>query len=269
MRARVWGCRGSLATPGPTTNRYGGNTSCVEVRPSSGGLIVLDAGTGIRALGAAVAADPLAEIDILLTHIHLDHIEGLAFFAPLFDPRCHVRIWGPRPGEVPLAKHLAAYLSPPFFPVPFHEFPATIEVNEVGEGAWMVGGLNVVAESVMHRGPTHAYRLEEAGHSLAYIPDNEPAARPGSGSATAGGADVLFHDAQYTAAEYATRHGWGHASLADFALLVDAAAPGRAFMFHHDPTHADDTHEAMLAEAASLAPGRDVALAQEGVELEI
>jgi phosphoribosyl 1,2-cyclic phosphodiesterase len=269
MRARVWGCRGSLATPGPTTIGYGGNTSCVEVRPSAGGLVVLDAGTGIRALGLTVVAAPIAEIDILLTHIHLDHVEGLAFFAPLFDPRCHIRIWGPRPGEVPLAKHLAAYLSPPFFPVPFHEFPATIEVNEVGEGAWALGELNVVAELVMHRGPTLAYRLEEAGRSLAYIPDNEPAARPGSGSATARHADVLFHDAQYTAAEYATRHGWGHASLADFALLAAGAVPGRSFMFHHDPTHSDDTLEAMLAEATALAPGLDVQLAREGAELEV
>ncbi len=269
MRARVWGCRGSLATPGPATVRYGGNTSCIEVRSAAGGLIVLDAGTGIRDLGVSLAAEPVSELDILLTHLHLDHIEGLGFFAPLFEPDCAVRIWGPHPGPMPLADQIAAYLSPPYFPVPFERFGSRIEFHEVWADDWWLGGSRIVSEPVAHPGRTVAYRLEEAGHTLAYVPDNEPALRPDSGLATAQGADVLVHDAQYTAAEYASRGGWGHTSLPALAEMLAAAAPSRALMFHHDPSHSDDELDAMLAEVRTLAPEAVVELAREGMEISL
>jgi phosphoribosyl 1,2-cyclic phosphodiesterase len=122
VRARIWGCRGSLATPGQATAGTGGNTSCIEVRAASGAVVVLDAGTGIRPLGATLAGT--RELDLLLTHLHLDHVEGLAFFAPLHDPACTVRIWGPPQEDKTLAERIATWLSPPFFPVPFERFAA-------------------------------------------------------------------------------------------------------------------------------------------------
>jgi phosphoribosyl 1,2-cyclic phosphodiesterase len=269
MRATIWGCRGSLATPGASTVRYGGNTTSVELRTSSGGLIVLDAGTGIRSLGLSLAMEHPPQIHLLLTHMHLDHVEGLGFFAPLFDPACTITIWGPRPDNLPLRDHLAAYLSPPLFPVPFERFPSTIEFVEVREDAWEMDGVRIRSAPLRHPGPTVGYRVEENGNSLAFIPDNEPALEADSGLALADGVDLLVHDAQYTAEEYETRIGWGHTALPDFAAYVREAAPGRTVMFHHDPSHADEVLEAMEQTARELVGGETVDLAREGVEIAI
>jgi phosphoribosyl 1,2-cyclic phosphodiesterase len=267
MRLRVWGCRGSLASPGPATVGYGGNSSCVEVRAHDGSLIVLDAGTGIRPLGASLSGEPIAELDLLLTHLHLDHIEGLAFFAPLFDPGCKIRIWGPRPGAGSLRDAITTWLSPPYFPVRFEQIPADISFTEVWEDTWRLGNVEVTSMPVSHPGPTVGYRLTENGSSLAYIPDNEPALDPESGLALAQGVDLLLHDAQFTDEEYASRTGWGHSALSDFVGVLAATTPRQALMFHHDPGHSDDQLEALLA-AARAASGHDqLDLAREGLEV--
>lgn len=270
MRARVWGCRGSLAAPGAATVRYGGNTSCVEVRAPNGSPVVLDAGTGIRSLGISLAAAPVKEFDLLLTHVHLDHIEGLGFFAPLFDPECTVRIWGPRNDqETTLEQHLARFLSPPFFPVPFERIPAQIIVNEVWADTWELDGLRVTSAPVAHPGRTVGYRLSQNGTSIAYVPDNEPALDWDAGMDVAAGADVLFHDAQYTAEEYAARVGWGHSSTEVFTAFVAAAAPRQAIMFHHDPAHDDSRLEEMLATVQAVRDLPPVALGYEGLEIDL
>ena len=267
MRAAIWGCRGSLPAPGPGTVRSGGNTTCVAVETAEGRLVVLDCGSGIRLLGDALAADPPRELDILLTHMHLDHVTGLGFFAPLFMDTT-VRIWGPRLGSPTLAESIVSYLSPPLFPIPFAGIPARIEFAEVRDETWQIGGLSVTAAPVQHPGGALGYRLEEGGGALAFIPDNELGLDPDAALALAMGADVLFHDAQYTDAEYATRVGWGHSSLSDFAAFVRRTEPARAFMFHHDPAHDDDTLDAMRYEAARLA-NREIELAAEGLVLGI
>ncbi len=266
MRARIWGCRGSLATPGPSTVRYGGNTSSVEVRTGHDELIVLDAGTGIRELGRALGANPPARIHLLLTHLHLDHIEGLGFFAPIFDERCTITIWGPRQDDGTLRDRIVAYLSPPLFPLRFEQLPSLIEVNETWEDAWELAGLRIRSAPVHHRGPTLGFRLEENGSALAYVPDNEPALDPDSGLDLASGATVLLHDAQYTTEEYETRVGWGHTDLASFGGYVRRAGAERTLMFHHDPAHGDGTLERMCDEATERA-GRGLELAREGLEL--
>ena len=263
MRATIWGCRGSLATPGEPTVRYGGNTSSVEVRTGSGRLVILDAGTGIRPLGLSLG-ETSGPIDILLTHLHLDHVEGLGFFAPLFDEERPITIWGPPQEGSSLAERVAGYLSPPFFPVPFERLPSRIEFVEVQDETWQLDGLSVTAARVQHPGTTVGYRLEEDGRSIAFVPDNELGLDAHSGLALAVGADVLFHDAQYTAEEYATRSGWGHSSLDDFAAFLRETAPGKALMFHHDPAHSDAALEEMQAHAAELS-GRSVQLAAEGL----
>jgi phosphoribosyl 1,2-cyclic phosphodiesterase len=269
MKVKVWGCRGSLSTPGPSTVRYGGNTSCLEVRTPTGAVIVLDAGTGIRTLGGALAGEKVKEIDLVLTHLHLDHIEGLGFFAPLFDPECVIRVWSPRPVGGSLHDQLASYLSPPYFPVPFDQIPAQISFHEIGEETWEVGGVQVASVVVRHPGSTVGYRLSQNGSSLAYIPDNEPALDRTSGLEVAGGADVLFHDAQFTDDEYPTRVGWGHSAVSDFVTYLAEAAPARALMFHHDPSHADAKLEEMLAEVRRRSGSDTVELAHEGFELDL
>jgi phosphoribosyl 1,2-cyclic phosphodiesterase len=262
VRATIWGCRGSLATPGEPTIRYGGNTTSVEVRTTSGRIVVLDAGTGIRPLGLALAAERPERIDLILTHLHLDHVEGLGFFTPLFDSDCAITIWGPHQDGSSLRDRVAAYLSPPLFPLPFAQFGSRIEFREVGDETWQLDGLDVTAAPVAHPGSTLGYRLEEDGSVFTFIPDNELGLDPESGLALAAGADLLFHDAQYTPDEYATRNGWGHTSIEDLPRFLAAADPKRAVMFHHDPTHADSALESMQERLRDLT-GRDVELAAE------
>lgn len=269
MRARIWGCRGSLATPGRGTVGYGGNTTSLELRPAAGGLVVLDAGTGIRGLGLSLAGSHPKEIHLLLTHMHLDHVEGLGFFSPLFDPECTITIWGPRPDDSSLEEHLSAYLSPPLFPVPFERFPSTVNFEEVWQDTWEIGGLRVTCGPVTHPGPTLGYRISENGSTFAFIPDDEPALDPEPALELAAGVDLLVHDAQYTAEEYATRAGWGHSSLPDFAAIVLAAQPKQTVMFHHDPTHDDRDLEAMELTARDLAETEAIELAREGAELQL
>ena len=158
MRATLWGTRGSLATPGPETSRYGGNTSCVGVRGREGTVLVLDAGTGIRRLAATLDAR-VRRIDILLTHLHMDHIQGLGFFAPLYRPDVAVHIWGPASSKLTLRERLMRYLSPPLFPVCLRELPSEITLHEVPCGEVDIGEFRVSSTLVCHPGPTVGYRL--------------------------------------------------------------------------------------------------------------
>jgi phosphoribosyl 1,2-cyclic phosphodiesterase len=268
MRATIWGCRGSLASPGPATVRSGGNTTSVEVRTSTGALIVLDAGTGIRALGAALGGDHPEEIHLLLTHMHLDHVEGLGFFAPLFDERCRITIWGPDQDGHPLDKVIRSWLSPPLFPLEFEELAAEIRFEAIGMESWELGEVSVTSAFTKHPGRTLGYRLEEHGAAVGFIPDNELGLDPEAGLALAADVDVLLHDAQYTQDEYRDRVGWGHTDIGHFAAFLDRARPRRALMFHHDPSHDDDTLEGMRDAASQLA-ARDVELAREGLAIDV
>lgn len=278
MRARIWGARGSLASPGSDTIRYGGNTSCIELRPEDGSLVVLDAGTGIRKLGLTLDGSSPQRIDILLSHLHLDHLEGLGFFAPLWEARTELHIWGPPSPVRPLSDRIAQYLSPPLFPVRLADVPARIRLHDAPEEPWSLGTATMRAASIIHRGPTVGYRIEERGRVLAYLTDHEPARTAElssvppewvSGYAIAAGADVLIHDCQYTDDEYPSRAGFGHSSarhVADFARL---AGVGRLLLFHHDPNHDDQELESLRDRVRDLWDGGDVELAREGDELEL
>ncbi len=279
MNTRIWGCRGSLATPGPDTLRYGGNTSCLEVRLGDGALLILDAGTGIRPLGLTLA-DQAEPIHLLLTHLHLDHLEGLGFFLPLWDSHKEVHIWGPPSPVRSLEERIARYFSPPLFPIDLSEIPAEVTFHDVPEEPWEIGSARLEAGPVSHPGPTLGYRLEDGGTSLAYIPDHEPALggdlrtlQPEwiSGLGVAEGADVLFHDAQYFEAEYETRVGWGHSSVASAIDFARAARVRRLVLFHHDPLHTDRDLVELEARARELW-GREGArpeLAVEGATIEL
>jgi phosphoribosyl 1,2-cyclic phosphodiesterase len=280
MWAKVWGCRGSLAAPGPETVRYGGNTSCLEIRLNDDQLLVIDAGTGIRGLGVHLGRNRPQRIDILLTHLHLDHIEGLGFFTPLWDPGCEVHLWGPPSPMHSLRERVATYFSPPLFPVHLDDIPAHLVFHDVPEEGWELGPAVVRAAQVTHPGPTLGYRLEEQGKVLTYISDHEPAlgvdlatASPEwvSGYEMARGADVLFHDAQYTEEEYPGRQGWGHSSIAHTVAFGLLAKVRRLVMFHHDPLHSDAQLEAMLVRAQELwgEEQNGLVLAYEGMEIEV
>jgi ribonuclease BN (tRNA processing enzyme) len=278
--ATVWGSRGSLATPGRRTVLYGGNTSCVEVRATGDALLVLDAGTGIRELGLSLGDDRPDRIDLLLSHLHIDHLEGLPYFSPLWDPGVELHIWGPSSPVKSLEERIATYLSPPLFPVHLAEVPSTLVCHDAPR-EWELGSLRIASQPISHPGPTLGYRIHDGRMALAYLTDHEPALGMDlravgtdwiSGFGVAHGADVLLHDCQYTEQEYADKAGWGHSSTAHVATFAELANVDRLLMFHHDPMHSDDQLESMLARVRELRRNGDAHrtdLAGEGLRIEL
>jgi phosphoribosyl 1,2-cyclic phosphodiesterase len=279
MRVRYWGTRGSIPTPRAEMAGHGGNTSCVEVTLSDGTELILDAGTGITELGHA-RIDACAPVHLLLTHLHLDHIQGLMFFTPLFDPACRVRVYGPDALGDDLLRRLARYISAPLAPIEIRELPADMTFEEVPTRQWQLGPATVEATFVNHRGPTLGYRITDQGKTLVYIPDHEPAlgqrldgSDPDwiSGLGLARDADLLIHDCQYTGEEYSMRLGWGHSAVADAALFARLSGARRVALFHHDPLHDDAAVDAIADEARSITDGalEEVAAAREGEVVEL
>ena len=241
--------------------RYGGNTSCVEVRSKTGDVIVLDAGTGIRPLGVQMADEGVETIHLLLSHLHMDHLQGLGFFRPLYRPDVRVHIWGPPSPVQPLIDRIATYMSPPLFPVRLADIPSKVTFHDSPEEPVVVGDLTFRASLVTHNGPTVGYRIEEDGRSVVYMPDHEPslgvdiADQPAdwlSGYDLARGADVLLHDAQYGDEEYERHRGWGHSAIGHVVAFARKAEVDRLVLFHHDPYHADDELEALVADARKI-----------------
>lgn len=278
MLVRVWGARGSLPTPGAEMVRYGGNTSCVQVTLSDGTQVVLDAGTGIRNLPADLGSSG-GHIHVLLSHLHLDHIQGLLFFAPLFEPSARVTIWGPTLPGRSLQASIGRYLSAPLTPVEVRELPSQLDFRDCPVTEWAIGTARIRAEAVTHRGPTLGFRIEDDGLSLCYLPDHEPALigdigslEPEwiSGHGLAREADLLIHDCQYTDDEYPSHIGWGHSSLSDALAFANRADVECALLFHHDPLHSDELLDDLRDEVGRrvLALGRDEAWAEFAVERE-
>ncbi len=258
MKVTIWGSRGSVASPGPDTIRYGGNTSCVEVRGDDGTLLVLDAGTGMRRLGSTLP-EAIGRVDIMLTHLHMDHIQGLGFFAPLRRVGAEVHIWGPAGSTLSLRSRLGLYLSPPLFPVHIRELPCTLYFHELPneQPTIRIGEFEVSSAVVCHPDPTIGYRITSPSGTLAYLPDHEPAlglrdfTLPGewvSGYSLAREADLLVHDAQYTTDEYNERIGWGHSSILQTFQFAELSHVRQLAPFHHDPTHDDDTLDRLISE---------------------
>jgi phosphoribosyl 1,2-cyclic phosphodiesterase len=278
MKLKIWGARGSIPAPGPETMRYGGNTSTVEVTLSDGSTLILDAGTGIRNLGLDFTPTE-QPIHILLTHLHLDHIQGLMFFAPAFRDDSEILVWGPPSTEASLCERIARYISAPLAPLDVRELP--ISFHDAEPLDWQIGPARVRALRVNHRGPTLGYRIEDAGVSLCYIPDHEPAIGTQlsaldddwiSGFELARDASLLIHDCQYSDEEYASHLGWGHCPLADALEFARRTRARRVLLFHHDPLHTDDFLDSFAEEAAARwqslgGDARQIELARERTEI--
>ncbi len=277
MHIRFWGTRGSIPTPGPTTVRYGGNTACVEVRDSSGALLILDAGTGLRELGIALMSSngnkPFT-IELLLSHLHWDHIQGIPFFRPAYVPNSAMRITGPKQHSTSMKELLGLGMDDPFFPVDLDDLPAKIVIAEMEHGSdERIGPYRVRAASIVHPAPALAYRIDADGRSLVYATDTED---PFSGKenpviALTDGADTLIHDAQYLKSDF--KPTWGHSTI-DSAIDVAARAKvKRLVLYHHDPDRSDDALDHIGREATRAGrerlPGLEVVVAREGLELEV
>lgn len=272
-RIRFWGTRGTCAAPGPRTVRYGGNTPCVEVRGSHGELLILDAGTGIRALGAhLMATADVASVHLFLTHRHSDHVLGLAHFAPLFSRAQPIHLYC-GDGE---AKSLAAFaesiLTPPMFPY-VEGMSTRLDIVEWdAQRDHCVGAIAVQRYTARHPGEAAVFRLEDgAGPLVAYAPDNELAYHDGAGPTEAWRAGlrgflenvpVLVHDATYRHDELPRHVGWGHSSPLEATRLALECGARTLVLFHHHPDRDDDAVEQMLDECRNV-------VAQEGAPLRL
>jgi phosphoribosyl 1,2-cyclic phosphodiesterase len=278
-RVKFWGVRGSIPTPGPTTVKYGGNTSCVEVR-ANGQIIILDAGTGLRLLGRHLVAEfgtqPL-DLTLLLTHTHWDHIQGLPFFQPVYKPQNHLRILGYEGARHGLEVVLAGQMESPFFPIGLREVPANVRIEELKEMNFSLGPVRVQACFANHPGKCVGYRLFTSDGSIAFFPDNELPRQNASGNRKLieflRGTDLLIMDTMYDAAEYKGHTGWGHGCLDDVVALALRAEAKKLFLFHHEPNHDDAKVSQMLAHARKLVATRKgnlhVEAAREGVTVEL
>jgi CheY-like chemotaxis protein/phosphoribosyl 1,2-cyclic phosphodiesterase len=267
MHLRFWGTRGSLPKPGPTTLRYGGNTSCVEVRTARGTLIILDCGSGAHGLGQALVAEASVPLHghLLISHTHWDHIQGFPFFAPLFMPGHVWDIYGPGGLGGRLEEILAGQMEYTYFPITLGQLGATVRYHDLVEGTFTLDDVCITTRYLNHPGLTLGYRLEADGVVLVYATDHEPHARPQPdqpGAPPTGvppvhhedrghiaflsGADLIIHDAQYTAAEYAQKIGWGHSPVTYAVDVALAAGAKRLALFHHDPTRVDAALDGVL-----------------------
>lgn len=278
MKINLWGTRGSIAAPGPETVRYGGNTSCVSIEGTDGSWLVLDAGTGIRNLGQHLPTD-LKRVDILLTHLHMDHLQGLPFFAPLRNPNIETHIWGPASTMLSLKSRLQRYVSPPLFPVSVRDLSPTLHFHELSFDMFEIGDFCVISQLVIHPNPTVGYRISLKDKTATYLPDHEPMLgthtfprRPEwtSGYELAKGADLLIHDTQYTPEEYQARIGFGHSNMVQAFEFAELASVKHFIPFHHDPAHSDDQLDQMITDAVQeVAPNFEITPGLERMRLNL
>jgi phosphoribosyl 1,2-cyclic phosphodiesterase len=280
VKIRFWGTRGSLAKPGPSTVRYGGNTSCVEVLSAAGTRLIIDCGTGAHELGQAILRDGSEKRGhVLISHTHWDHIQGIPFFAPLFVPGYSWDIYAPQGFGESLKETLAGQMEYTYFPVTPEAFGAQVRYHNLGEGSFTVGDLTIRTRYLNHPALTLAFRIEGDGASFVYSCDHEPHSRElamGEGAIEGEdlahaefmeGTDLIIHDAQYVAEEYQAKQGWGHSTVEYALSIARAARAPKIALTHHDPSRTDDQIDAYLVKLRStIGPeGPEVIAASEGL----
>ncbi len=267
---KFWGVRGSIACPGPETVRYGGNTSCVEVRCGNH-MMILDGGSGLRALGDWLVKRPNpADVDLFYSHTHLDHIIGLPFFAPCYDSKSQIRIWaGHLKPHSDIETVLGKMMSAPIFPIPIGIFTAKLSFVDFSAGESLVPhpGIEVRTGPLNHPNGATGYRIEYGGRVVAYITDTEhPAGRRDRNvMRLVDKADLMIYDCTYTDREYPAHRDWGHSTWQEGTRIADAAGVGRLVIFHHDPDHNDAFMDRIARAAEKKRPGTVVA--REGMVL--
>jgi ribonuclease BN (tRNA processing enzyme) len=276
MKINLWGVRGSMQTFSPATKNYGSRTSCVMVSEEDH-ILILDAGSGIQQYNSIDFSKK--RIDVLLTHLHMDHILGLGFFAPFFDPGKEVHIWGPMTTSQSLRSRLSRYLSPPLFPVLLRDLPCKLTFHEIGNSEFEVENFKIKTNYIIHPGPTVGFRVSGKNSVFTYLPDHEPAlGRDGmihetkwiSGFDLASGSDLLFHDGQYTKEEYQDKKGWGHSSMKDAILFATLSSAKHLLIAHHDPAHSDDQLSKLYEDLQLNNENRfNYEMAEEGMEFEL
>ncbi len=276
MKVTLWGVRGSIPVTGNEFSKYGGNTTCVSIW-ENGWQLVLDGGSGIQKFTIDGELKQ-KRIDVLLTHLHLDHIQGLGFFKQLFDPAMEIHIWGPASSSQSLRSRLSRYLSPPLFPVLIRDLPCNLKLHEIENSTVEIGPFKILSRYVIHPGPTVGYRIAGTYSTFTFIPDHEPALGKGiindpkwlSGYDLAADTDVLMHDAQYSESEYAGKRGWGHSSVEDAGLFASITGARQLLFTHHDPSRTDEQIDNFSAIFKTKTNYRFVAEpAREGMKLEL
>jgi phosphoribosyl 1,2-cyclic phosphodiesterase len=267
VRIIIWGCRGSIATPGKNTLKYGGNTTCVEVRLDDGTVIVIDAGTGIRNLGKKLAADRrLGEIYLILTHSHWDHLSGFPFFQPAYLERFTIHVRGGPIAKESVKKYLEHQMEQPFFPARFRDMKAEFDFTHGIPMVKKIGSAEVIPIPLSHPNGGFGYKLVEKEKCFIFLTDNELDRRHESGIskneciAFCAGADLLIHDAQYTEEEYKKSKGWGHSTWASAVGLAHRARVKRFGLFHHDPDHTDAFIDNLEAKYRDIMNSRNIML---------
>ncbi len=294
MLVRFWGTRGSIASPGPETVRYGGNTPCVEVRTADGVVIILDCGTGARKLGLSLAQAGPVRAHLFVGHTHSDHIQGLPFFVPAFLAGSQLTIYGPAGIDRSLPGAIGGQMEYTYFPVPMNDLPARLDFDELEEEEFFIDGVRVHTQYLNHTAPCLGYRIEADGATLVYATDHEPNStslwRPDRPAASFDpshilhpndarhaeflrDADLVIHDAQYVSGEYRSKLGWGHSTVEYATDIAIAADVKHLALFHHDPTRTDDAldslHEEVAARVAQADVDLQVYMASEGMELRL
>ncbi len=285
MFVKFWGTRGSIPTPGAGTARYGGNTSCVELRSDDGNLFVFDCGTGIRQLGLSLLGNSSTppRIHILIGHTHWDHIQGFPFFTPVFLPGTEINIYAPLGFQRSLEEAMSGQMQYSYFPVKLQDLSSRIHYTELDEGFFRIGDCLVETQYLNHTAPTIAYRLTEGNTSVAYVTDHEPFWKSTGVDFEHPGdqrhvefirdTDLVIHDAQYSEEEYQTKVGWGHSPISYVMDVALAAGVRRLALTHHDPSHDDDWIDEMArgvrAALAEQEASLEIFAAADGLELEI
>lgn len=279
MFVRFWGVRGSIPVSGKECVRYGGDSSCLEIRTGTGEVVIVDAGTGIRSLGSLLIEEGVTHVNLLFSHFHLDHIIGLPFFKPLYQQDVTINVIGCPSSQGSFENIYSQLMHPPYFPVPFERVSSTVHYEMQCNETFAIGDTTVTTIPLSHTDPGFGYRFSAGSSSFVFLTDNELGHAHDGGRSFeeyvrfCRGADLLVHDAEYTSEDYASKKGWGHSTYHDALRLALAAGVKRFGLFHHNQERTDDGLDAIVSECRAVianagSPLECFAVAQ-GMEFEL